>query len=126
MDKAIGIFVNFTNHPSSNWSEEQKSAVREKYNSEIVDVPFPPVSASADESEIKEQASKCVEQICGYAPAAVMCQGEFGLTYQVVNMLKERGVCVVYSCSERRTVEKKTDSGTVKTSEFSFVRFRGY
>ena len=119
-------FINFSNHPSSSWSEEQKSAVREKYDSEIVDVSFPPVSASADESEIKEQTMKCVERICSYAPSAVMCQGEFGLTYQVVNMLKERGVCVVYSCSERRTVEKKTDSGTVKTSEFSFVRFREY
>lgn len=119
-------FINFTNHPSSNWSEEQIKAVREKYDSEIIDVSFPPVSASADEVEIRNQASKCVERICGYAPSAVMCQGEFGLIYQVVNMLKKRGIRVVYSCSERRTVEKKTDNGTVKTSEFCFVRFREY
>lgn len=119
-------FINFTNHPSSSWSKEQIKAVREKYDSEIIDLSFPPVSASADESEIKEQAMKCAEGICGYAPAAVMCQGEFGLTYHVVNMLKKRGTRVVYSCSERRTVEKKTDSGTVKTSEFCFVRFREY
>ena len=119
-------FINFTNHPSSSWSKEQIKAVREKYDSEIIDVSFPPVSASADESEIKEQAMKCAERICGYAPAAVMCQGEFGLTYHVVNLLKKRGTRVVYSCSERRTVEKKTDSGTVKTSEFCFVRFREY
>ena len=119
-------FINFTNHPSSSWSKEQIKAVREKYDSEIIDVSFPPVSASADESEIKEQAMKCAERICGYAPAAVMCQGEFGLTYHVVNMLKKRVTRVVYSCSERRTVEKKTDSGTVKTSEFCFVRFREY
>ena len=119
-------FINFTNHPSSSWSKEQIKAVREKYDSEIIDVSFPPVSASADESEIKEQAMKCDERICSYAPAAVMCQGEFGLTYHVVNMLKKRGTRVVYSCSERRTVEKKTDSGTVKTSEFCFVRFREY
>lgn len=119
-------FINFSNHPSSSWSEEQKSAVREKYDSEIVDVSFPHVNASADEVEIRDQASKCVERICGYASSAVMCQGEFGLTYHVVNMLKKRGIRVVYSCSERRTVEKKTDNGTVKTSEFCFVRFREY
>ena len=55
-----------------------------------------------------------------------MCQGEFGLTYQLVSLLKEKGIQVVYSCSERKTVEKKTENGTIKASEFCFVKFREY
>ena len=55
-----------------------------------------------------------------------MCQGEFGLTYQVVTLLKQKDIHTVYSCSERKTIEKKPDNGTVKTSEFCFVRFREY
>lgn len=121
-----GIFVNFSNHPSDNWSEKQKKAVSEQFGAEVIDVPFPSVSPVADESEIRALAEECVETICSHLPKAVMCQGEFGLTYQVITLLKEKGIRAVYSCSERRTVERQTDSGTVKTSEFCFVRFREY
>ena len=66
-------FINFTNHPSSSWSKEQIKAVREKYDSEIIDVSFPPVSASADESEIKEQAMKDMRLCSGssYVPGRI-------------------------------------------------------
>lgn len=120
------VFINFSNHPSSNWSEKQKKAVSDQYNAQIIDISFPPVSASADEEEISTMAKECVESICKHNPKAVMCQGEFGLTYQVITLLKQKGIRTVYSCSERKTIEKKTDSGSVKTSEFCFVRFREY
>lgn len=120
------IFINFSNHPSDNWSTKQKAAVSDLYDSEILDVPFPAVNAAADESEIERLAIKCVEVICEYHPVAVLCQGEFGVTYHVVRLLKKNGIRAVYACSERRTIEKKTDEGTVKTSEFHFVRFREY
>lgn len=119
-------FINFSNHPSNNWGEKQKKAVSDQYDARIVDIAFPLVSAYADENEISVLATECVEMICGYNPKAVMCQGEFGLTYQVINLLKQKGILAVYSCSERKTIEKKTDNGTVKTSEFCFVRFREY
>lgn len=120
------VFINFSNHPSSNWSEKQKKAVSDQYNAQIVDIAFPQVSASADEEEISVLAKECVKTICGHNPQVVMCQGEFGLTYQVITLLKLKGIRIVYSCSERKTIEKKTDSGTIKTSEFCFVRFREY
>ena len=120
------IFINFSNHPSNNWSKKQKKTVSDQYNAHIVDIVFPSVSASADEEEISALAEECVETICRYKPKAVMCQGEFGLTYQVVTLLKQKDILTVYSCSERKTIEKKTDNGTVKTSEFCFVRFRKY
>jgi hypothetical protein len=75
------IFINFSNHPSDNWSEQQKIVVYDQYQAQIIDFPFPQVSAFADEEEISVLAKECVETICRYKPKAVMCQGEFGLTY---------------------------------------------
>lgn len=120
------IFINFSNHPSSGWCKKQKDAVSDQYNAQIVDIAFPQINASLDEEEICSIATKFVEIICSYQPKVVMCQGEFGLTYQVITLLKSRGIQTVYSCSERKTIEQKTDSGTIKTSEFAFVRFRKY
>ena len=120
-------FVNFSNHPSTGWDEAQKNAVYEQFGTkEIFDCAFPAVDSSADEETIKAMARDAVDDIIGYFPKAVMCQGEFGLTYQVVTLLKQKGITVVYSCSERKAVEKKTAAGVVKTSVFSFVKFRKY
>lgn len=119
-------FINFSNHPSENWSEHQKKAALQLAGGQILDMPSPLVSASADEAEILKLARRCADQICSFHPAAVMCQGEFGLTYQVVTLLKDRGIRVIYSCSERKATEQQTDKGTVKTLEFCFVRFRDY
>ena len=98
------VFINFSNHPSSNWSENQKKAVYDQYQAQIIDIPFPQVSAFADEGEIRSLAEQCVETICNHNPKAVMCQGEFGLTYQVITLLKRKGILTVYSCSERRLI----------------------
>lgn len=125
-DASAPVFINFSNHPACNWSDAQKNAAQALVDGTIIDVPFPQVSASADEAEIVELARSCVRTICDYSPGVVMCQGEFGLTYQIITLLKEQGIRVVYSCSERKTIEKKMDNGTVKTSEFCFVRFRDY
>ena len=125
-DKVSGTFINFSNHPSNNWSDEQLDAVHTLTKGAIVDVPFPQVCASADEIDISLMALECLTKICSLHPTVVMCQGEFGLAFAVVRALKEMGIRVVYSCSERRTSEKATESGSVKTSEFVFVRFRDY
>ena len=119
------MFLNFSNHASANWSDQQKNAAI-ALGGEIVDVPFPQVSATADEAEIRALAERCADQLCAQHPDAVMCQGEFGLTYSVVTLLKARGVRTVYSCAERNTAERKTENGTLKTVEFCFVRCRDY
>ncbi len=120
------VFINFSNHCSSNWSEAQLKAEKSLAGGQIVDIQFPEVDSSGDESYIKELALKYVNIICDYKPCVVMCQGEFGLTFQVVSLLKKRNICSVYSCSERVTIEQKTDTDTIKTSNFQFVRFREY
>ena len=118
-------FVNFSNHPSESWNEQQKTEA-EKWG-EIVDVPFPNVQPEASCEEIRNMAESCVEKIQEYYPTAVMCQGEFTLTYWVVKLLKERKITVVSACSKRQVTEENRENGvTCKKSVFKFVQFREY
>ena len=125
-DCVAGVFVNFSNHSSDKWSEEQLNAAEALVAGKVVDVLFPSVDATKDEDYIERTAVKYVEKICSYVPDVVMCQGEFGLTYMVVKLLKEKNICVVYSCSKRITVEKRIGDETVKISKFKFIKFRKY
>ena len=119
------IFVNHTNHPSENWSEEQKVAA-EKFG-EIVDVAFPLISPSADENEICAEVEKNLREILKMSPSAVLCQGEFNYTYAMVEALKHENILVLAATSERVTSESVQDDGTTKrVSIFQFVRFRRY
>lgn len=125
--KRNNIFVNFSNHPSENWSNEQINAAKRIVSGgSIVDIAFPQVSGDADESEISRTADKYAKEIISLNPSAVMCQGEFGICLEVVTTLKNNGIKVLYSCSERKTVETVIDNRTEKTSVFKFVRFREY
>lgn len=114
------MFVNFSNHPSANWSDEQMTAAHQY--GEIVDVSFPLVPPDADENEILMLADEQCSRILELDPEIVMCQGEFTLAYVVVRRLKAHGVRVVAACSDRVVEEH----GNQKTSRFCFVRFRDF
>ena len=114
------------NHISTNWSEKQLAAAREAYG-EITDFPFPPVAASAPAEQIHSLADEIVGKVITLQPTAVLCQGEFTLTYAIVSCLKERGITVVAACSERNVRENiLSDGRTEKTVSFDFVQFREY
>ena len=112
------MFLNFSNHASKNWSEEQSAAAR-KYG-EIVDFPFPQVDSKASTEEVRKLAHHCVEQMIQMHPECVLCQGEFCLSYQVINELKQAGI------SDRKAEEIQVDHATRKVSYFVFVQFREY
>ena len=114
-------FVNFTNHPVSTWTEEQKKAA-EAYG-EIEEIPFPMVRAAADEKEILSLAESMAEKIMSMEPAAVLCQGEFTLAYAVIVRLKQKGVKVLAACSERMV---EINEEGKKVVSFHFERFREY
>lgn len=118
-------FINFSNHASSKWNQNQ---IEEALKwGEIVDVPFPMLKADLTEDEIVNIGDEYVEKILACEPSVVMCQGEFTLTYYVVNQLIKRGITCVSACSERVSVEKMQEDGTVrKESFFNFVGFRKY
>lgn len=119
------MFLNCSNHSSVNWSTEQKNAA-ENWG-EIVDFPFPMVDANMDEKQVAELAEKTAAEILKLNPEAVMCQGEFTLTYALVERIKMQGIPVLAACSERRTIEEKLPNGeTQKVSVFAFARFRRY
>lgn len=127
MEQNSGIFLNFSNHPLRSWREKQKTAALSFPGvTELRELAFPAVPADADESTVRAIAADCVQQILAVKPAAVMCMGEFGVCFAVVETLKQHGICCVYSCAERQSTEQQTARGLEKRSCFVFRRFRMY
>ena len=118
----MGGFINFTNHPSSLWYQEQRVAV-EEYG-EIEDYPFPRVPAQDDEDMVERLAEKCAREIIEKQPAAVLCQGEYTLAFAVAFLLRKKGIKVLAACSERCVAETQEEGAVKKESLFRFVRFR--
>ncbi len=121
------MFVNFSNHPSDRWDISQYNAAV-KYG-EIVDVPFPEVSPEEDEAYIDRLIDESVTKItsAGDTLEAVMVQGEYNLTYGVVNRLLALGIKVLSACTQRNVIESVDETGNItKESRFCFVRFREY
>lgn len=121
----MSVFVNFSNHPSELWGDDQKKAA-EKYG-DIIDVQFPLLGADLSENEIKKIGDECITQIMKHKPDVVMCQGEFTLTFYVVCELLKKNITCVSACTKRDSTEIRLEDGTVcKESFFVFERFRSY
>ena len=119
------IFVNCTNHPSASWPEPQRAAAME-YGS-IIDVAFPEVDPELSDDRLEALADETFRRIMECAPAAVMCMGEFVVCYRIIQKLKEREIPVLASCSQRQSVERRQEDGSVhKESVFVFRGFRKY
>ena len=118
------MFINFSNHPSEMWGQQQRAAA-EKYGT-IEDLPFPQVGAAMSTGEVYEMAKEYAGRILEKEPACVLCQGEFCLSWHVVALLKKAGIRVVAACSERIVEEVYGESATEKRSVFRFVQLREY
>lgn len=119
------MFINFSNHPSEQWSKEQKQAAA--CYGEIRDMAFPEVPSMAVTQEVAGMADRCVREILQMHPTCVMCQGEFSLAVAVIRRLQAAGIRCVCACSERKVFEERLDDGTMrKTSIFEFRQFREY
>ena len=81
------MFINFTNHPSAQWSAEQKAAAQ-AYG-EVIDLAFPAIDPAADEAALDSLASAYAARILHMNPDAVLCQGEFTFVYRVVLRLED-------------------------------------
>lgn len=116
-------FINISNHPSDQWSQEQLEAARE-YAEEIVDFPFPHVPATANEDEVAEIAEQLLYEVGALKKniAAIHVMGEHTLTYLLVGLYRLTEATVLAATTDRvaRIVDGK------KVSEFNFVRFREY
>ena len=120
------MFINFTNHPCTNWSAKQIAEA--KTYGEIIDMPFPQVDPHGDEDYILKLALDCVDKIIKFKPEAVLCQGEMTLAFAVTTLLTtEYGITVLAACSERTAeIEVGLDGESIKSAVFRFVRFRKY
>jgi len=119
------IFINFSNHPSANWSKEQINEAL-KYG-EIIDIPFPEVDPKLDTEEISQLACEYTKKILEYKPVAVLCQGEMTLSFKVVEKLKSKGILVLAACTAREASNETLEDGSVlRKNKFKFVRFRSY
>ena len=122
-DNSTPLFINFSNHPSSNWEEKQFKAA-EQYG-KIIDLPFPQVNPLLTGEEIRALAKECVKEILGKGNPAnltVHVMGEMTLVYHIVTTLLKSGVRCVASTTQRFVIE----TAGKKESEFHFVRFREY
>ena len=119
------IFVNHTNHAAANWSATQIKTA-EKFG-RIVDFPFPEIPPSFTTEEVRAMVLKNLQEILKLSPTAVLCQGEFNYTFDMIEKLKKHKIKVLAATSERVVEETTEKDGTIKrSSEFKFVRFRSY
>lgn len=119
------MFINLSNHPSVNWSVEQKDTAERLYG-EIIDLPFPVVDPAGDEAYIATLADEYYRQIMdlsGGMSVTVHLMGEMTLTFALVQRLQAEGITCVASTTKRETVEFPDGR---KESVFNFVQFRKY
>ncbi|NPA87284.1 MAG: hypothetical protein GXO01_01130 [Epsilonproteobacteria bacterium] len=56
----------------------------------------------------------------------VLIQGDFGLTYKLVNFTKSKNLIPIYATTKRVSKEVNSGNKVLKVSEFDHVRFRKY
>ena len=126
------MLINFTNHPSEKWTDDQKNSATRLYGG-VRDLPFPAVPANAGTPEIIAMADGVIDKILAIKEEnidtetfAVMVQGEFTLTYAVVRRLLDRKIKAVSAVSERNVIEQVENGEVRKTIVFRFGGFREY
>ena len=121
----MSVFINFSNHPTSYWTQAQIDAANRF--GEIIDVPFPEIGSTASEEEVLTLADKYCAEIVALSPVAVMVQGEFTFSYAVVSKLSAANITCLAACTKREVTQiTQSDGSTVKQSVFKFVNFRKY
>lgn len=118
------MFVNISNHPSSSWNDMQLGEAM--LNGRVVDIPFPAISAAADEARVSSLADEYAEEIISrFNPQDDVCHvmGELCFCFMLIRRLQQAGFRCVASTSER--VVQEYEPG-YKQVLFNFVRFREY
>ncbi len=121
----MSLFLNFTNHPYENWSDEQKKAAQKI--GEVQDLPFPTISPYLSADQIVELANSNIEKIVEMSPCCVLCQGESVFSALMAFILTSKNIKTVSAVSVRSALEYQDENGrTVKKSIFEFCGFREY
>ncbi len=119
------MLINFTNHPSAQWSAEQKVAAQ--VYGKVIDLAFPAIDPATNEAVLDSLATVYADHILHLSPNAVLCQGECTFVYRVVQRLEAAGIPTLAACSRRKSQETTyPDGSTLKCSIFAFAGFRRY
>ena len=114
------MLINFTNHPSTQWSAEQKAAAQ--VYGKVIDLAFPAIDPATNEAVLDSLAT-----VLHLSPDAVLCQGECTFVYRVVQRLEAAGIPTLAACSRRKSQETTYPDGSIlKRSIFAFAGFRRY
>ena len=119
------MLINLTNHPSSLWSDKQLEAAR--VYEEIIDMPFPAIDETDDETYISTLADEYHQKILDIAKensVTVHLMGELTFTFALLKRLQEHGIPCVASTSKRMVNEETP--GRKGEVIFQFERFRRY
>jgi len=117
------LFLNLSNHPSAQWSPQQRHAAQAF--GDIRDWEFPQIPSEADAVQIARMAQEAASKIIELAQdhdLTVHVMGEMTFTFQLVERLKAFGIRCVASTT-KRVVE---EDGDKRTYTFKFVQFREY
>lgn len=121
-ENLLSKLINLTNHPYSEWSEEQREAAR-KYG-ECIDIPFPAVDSDADSDDISRLAERYLHQISEYGQdVTVHVMGEQTFCFALISMLIKKGITCIASATTRDVTILPDGSRKV---HFHFSRFREY
>ena len=120
------MFVNLSNHPSAQWPEDQL-ATAERIASPIRDFPFPSVDPTASPKAVGELAQAIGAEVLAWGATAAMVEGEFTLTYALVQLLMRAGVMCYAATSKRETTATlQIDGSVARNSVYRFVTLRRY
>lgn len=118
------LLLNFSNHPSTGWSSQQKAAASE-YGT-IVDIPFPTIDENADTATIRTLSEEYRRILLSYGSnkdVTIHIMGEHTLVHSLLSRMQASGYRCIASTT-KRIVEEQAD-GT-RNVKFSFSRFREY
>jgi hypothetical protein len=115
------MLLNFSNHPTNEWTAKQKNIALEQYTT-IQDLSFPPIDPNIDSFELEMLVEKYIFQIQQFNPTAIHIMGEHTFTFKMVTELQKIDFLCIASTTERKAIQK----GNKKTIYFDFVRFRTY
>lgn len=122
------MLINLSNHPSSEWSENQKQTAISLYHS-IIDISFPQINPEGDEIYINNLADEFLQKILTiknnnpHEALIVHLMGELTFCFALLKKLQQHNIPCVASTT-KRIVEITPDNK--KISKFEFVKFRHY
>lgn len=118
------MLVNFSNHPSGKWSDEQKNAALNQFGN-VIDYPFPEIDPEASSSVVQRLAKQYFQKITQEFTEniSIHVMGELTFCYNFICECDKHSIDCFASTTNRTVINNENG---IKTTVFSFVGFRKY